>query len=119
MATKFIVNGLPGGETFDTPTAAHAALKEARLLLPYRVFKKASIEPVPDSSKPWMVTVPHTRFGGVFVPLQERVEQLERFKSMAGDYAAYFDTEEAAEDVIFNWSMALGFSVAVLPAVRT
>lgn len=63
--------------------------------------------------KKWMVTVPQERIGKP-VPARERLKQLERFKTMAGDYVVYFDTEEQAESVIFSWSQALGFSVAVM-----
>jgi hypothetical protein len=69
------------------------------------------------SVKPWMVTVPLLRWGKP-VPQKERLEQLERFKAMTGSYVMYFDTEEEAEDVIFPWSQALGFSVAVIRATN-
>jgi hypothetical protein len=68
-------------------------------------------------SKPWMVTVPPLRWGKP-VPKKEHVEELERFKAMTGSYVVYFDTEEAAEGVIFPWSQALGFSVAVVRATN-
>lgn len=58
----------------------------------------------------WIVTVPLWRAGKA-VPIAERLEQLETFKAMTGDYYARFDTEEKANECAYEWSRALGFSV--------
>lgn len=58
----------------------------------------------------WVVTVPLWRQGRG-VPIAERIEQLERFKAMTGQYSVPFDTEADASAAAYQWSQVLGFSV--------
>ena len=60
--------------------------------------------------KDWIVTVPLWR-NGVGVPIPERIEQLEQFKKLTGEYAIRFYTVDEAADAAYLWSQALGFSV--------
>ncbi|MDX0230261.1 hypothetical protein GOC14_06830 [Sinorhizobium meliloti] len=60
--------------------------------------------------KDWIVTVPLWR-NGVGVPIPERIEQLEAFKKMTGNYVIRFHTMEDAGNAAYLWSQVLGFSV--------
>ncbi|MCA1404679.1 hypothetical protein I6F26_10240 [Ensifer sp. IC3342] len=45
------------------------------------------------------------------MPIAERIEQLERFRSMTGNTVMRFKTETEASEAAYRWSQVLGFSV--------
>ncbi|WFU51160.1 hypothetical protein [Sinorhizobium terangae] len=60
--------------------------------------------------KNWLVTVPLWRRRKP-LPIAERIEQLERFRSMTGNTVLQrFAIDEEANSAAYHWSRALGFS---------